>query len=121
MTDPARETAGRPDVSVIIPAFNAAESIRTAVESVLAERSVALECLVVDDGSTDGTAATVEALASGDPRLILLRQPENGGVSAARNRALEAARGEWIAFVDADDRQLPGGLAALVRAAHDED
>ncbi len=65
---------------------------------------------MVDDGSRDDTAAIVEALAATDPRVVLLRQPENGGVSAARNRALEAARGEWIAFVDADDRLLPGGL-----------
>ena len=110
-----------PDVSVIVPAYNAAASIRGAVGSVLSETSVALECIVVDDGSTDGTAGIVETIASDDPRVVLLRQPANEGVSAARNLALDAARGTWLAFVDADDRLLPGGLAAMVRAASAED
>ena len=119
---PPASGPGRVAVTVIIPAYNAAATIRTAIGSVLeAAASVPLECFVVDDGSVDGTGEIVEALAAADPRIVLLRQPENGGVSAARNRALEAARGEWIAFVDADDRLLPGGLGALVRAAGEQD
>jgi glycosyltransferase involved in cell wall biosynthesis len=113
--------ATAPDVSVIVPAFNAAASIRAALESVLAERSISLECLVVDDGSTDDTAGIVAAMAAEDPRVVLLRQPVNAGVSAARNLALDSARGMWLSFVDADDRLLPGGLEALVRAARLED
>ena len=76
---------------------------------------------MVDDGSDDDTAAIVEAIAAADPRVVLLRLPTTRGVSAARNLALDAARGEWLAFVDADDRLLPGGLAALVRAAREQD
>ena len=112
---------GPPDVSVIVPAFNSAASIRAAVGSVLGETTVSLECLVVDDGSTDDTASIVAAMAAEDARVVLLRQPVNAGVSAARNLALDAARGTWLSFVDADDRLLPGGLAAMVRAASAED
>ena len=119
MTDRPTAASTRPEVSVIVPAYNAGASIRTAVGSVLAE-PVDLECLVVDDGSSDDTAAIVESIAAGDPRVILLRQPENAGVSAARNRALETARGEWISFVDADDRLLPGALATMLAAAREE-
>jgi glycosyltransferase involved in cell wall biosynthesis len=115
-TDPAP-----PDVSVIVPAFNSAATVRDAVGSVLAETSVSLECLVVDDGSTDDTASIVAAMAAEDPRVILVRQPVNAGVSAARNVALDAARGAWLCFVDDDDRLLPGGLVAMVRAAIAED
>jgi glycosyltransferase involved in cell wall biosynthesis len=111
----------RPDISVIIPAFNSAATIRTAVESVLAERSVALEVLVVDDASSDDTAVIVEAMVADDPRVILLRQAVNGGASVARNVALDVARGEWIAFVDADDRMLSGGLSAMLHAARAND
>lgn len=110
-----------PELSVIVPAYNAASSIRTAIESVLADAPVELECLVVDDASSDATAAIIEAMAAADPRVVLLRQPENGGASAARNRAIDAARGTWLAFVDADDRLLPGALAALLAAARAED
>ena len=115
------EAPGPPDVSVIVPAFNSAASIRAAVGSVLAETGVSLECLVVDDGSTDDTASLVAAMAAADPRVVLLRQPVNEGVSAARNLALDAARGTWLSFVDADDRLLPGGLAAMVRTAGAEE
>ena len=118
MPEPA---AGGPLVSVIIGAYNAAAFIRTSVESVLAERAIPLECVVVDDGSTDGTAAIVEELAAADPRVVVLRQPANAGISAARNRALDVMRGEWISYVDADDRLLPGGLAAMLRAAQADD
>jgi hypothetical protein len=103
-----------PRLSVIVAAWNAAGTLSTAIGSVLEQTDADLECVVVDDGSTDGTAEVLARLA--DPRLVVEHLPENRGVSAARNRALELARGEWVAFLDADDRLLPGGLAALLRA-----
>ena len=104
-------------MSVILPAWNAAGTIERAIRSVVDDFGPGVECLVVDDASTDGTAAVVERLAAGDARIRLLRAPVNEGASAARNRALAAATGDWITFLYADDRLLPGGLAALVRAA----
>jgi len=104
-----------------MPCWNAASTVERALASVLDERGIALECVVIDDGSTDGTAAIVRAVAERDPRVVLLRLPENVGVSNARNHGLAAARGEWLAFHDADDRILPGGVAALMRPTADPD
>ena len=109
----------RPRLTVVIPAWNASASIEGSVRSVLAEQSVALECLVIDDGSTDGTSDVVARLRAEDLRVVPIRLAENGGVSNARNVGLEAARGEWLAFHDADDRMLPGGIAALIGATAD--
>ena len=106
-------TVAGPAVSVLIAAWNAAGSIRRAIDSVLAERDLDLECVVVDDGSTDATARIVAEVAAADPRVILVALSENGGVSHARNRGLEAVRGEWLTLLDADDRFLPGGLRRL--------
>ncbi len=108
-----------PRLSVLVPAWQSAASIAQALGSVLEETSIALECIVVDDGSTDGTPDVVEAIAARDPRVVLIRLAENAGVSAARNRGLEVARGEWLAFLDADDRLLPGAIAALMRPTAD--
>jgi hypothetical protein len=113
--------ADRPLVSVVVPAWNAGRSIERALASVLSDGRADVEAIVVDDGSTDDTVAIVEAIAARDPRVVLLRSPANEGVSSARNRALAAARGEWLTFLDADDRLLPGALAALLGAAHVND
>jgi hypothetical protein len=110
-----------PLVSVIVPCWNAARAIERSLGSVLDDRDVPLECVVVDDASTDGCADVVEAIARRDPRVVLIRSPDNRGVSAARNLALDAVRGEWITFLDADDRYLPGGLAAMVATARSTD
>jgi hypothetical protein len=99
----------------------AEEWIERAVRSVLDERAIHLECIVVDDASPDGTGAVLARLAPADPRLIVLTRPSNAGVSEARNVALEAARGTWLTFLDADDRLTPGALRALVRPTVDED
>ncbi|MEO5885486.1 MAG: glycosyltransferase family 2 protein [Candidatus Limnocylindrales bacterium] len=104
-----------PVLSVLIPCWNAAQTIGRALSSVLVEREIRLECIVVDDGSTDGTADIVQAIADRDPRVVLVRLPTNAGVSNARNRGLEVMRGEWFVGLDADDRIMPGGLAALLR------
>ncbi len=113
----ASDPAAAPRLSVIIPAWNAGATLRGALASVLDQRDVPLECIVVDDASTDNTATVATALARDDSRLVVIRSPANEGASGARNRALEAVRGEWIGFLDADDRLLPGGLAAMLHAA----
>ena len=93
-------------VSVIIPAYNAGATIVRAIESVLAQTSLPMEIIVVDDGSTDDTAALVEKF---QPTVQLIRQP-NKGVGAARNAAAKISRGEWLAFLDADDAWMPKKL-----------
>lgn len=85
-----------------MPAYNAAAFIGAALDSVCGQSYTNLEILVVDDGSYDGTVAIVEAAATADPRIRLIRQA-NGGVAAARNRAIEASRGAFVAPIDADD------------------
>jgi hypothetical protein len=107
----------RPDISVLIPCWNAQSSIARALASVLETTSIDLECNVVDDGSTDATVAIVRHIAERDPRVILLALDANVGVSAARNRGLELVRGEWLTLLDADDRLLPGGLRSLFETA----
>ena len=111
--------AGSPRLTVLIPAWNAASTIERSLASVLEDTGIDLECVVIDDGSSDQTASLVQAMAVDDPRVILLHLETNGGVSEARNRGLAVARGEWLAFHDADDRMLPGGIAALMRATAD--
>ncbi len=93
-------------ISAVIPAYNSEETIARAIESVLAQTRPADEIIVVDDGSTDKSAEIVSSYAD---KVTLIRQ-ENAGVSVARNRGIEAAMGEWIAFLDADDEWLPEKL-----------
>lgn len=102
-----------PVVSVVMPAFNAGRYIRPAIDSALAQTFADLEILVVDDGSTDDTAAIVARAVAKDPRVRLLRQP-NGGVSVARNAALRVARGKYIALLDSDDVWHTGFLEAQI-------
>ena len=97
-------------ISVIIPLFNKRAEVGAAIASVLAQTAPPLEIVVVDDGSTDGSAGVVEAFTS--PLIRLFRQP-NGGVSAARNRAIGEARGEWVALLDADDEWRPEFLEKI--------
>jgi glycosyltransferase involved in cell wall biosynthesis len=106
-------TAATPAVSVVIPVFNRRDLIAGAVASVLADHDVALEVIVVDDGSTDGSADAAAAIA--DPRVTLIRQSPNQGQSAARNRGIETARGDLIGFLDSDDLATPGRFAAQAR------
>jgi len=101
-------------VSVIVPAYNAAATIDATLESVRGQSYRHLEVLVIDDGSTDDTAARVERHAAADPRVRLLRQP-NAGVAAARNRGLRAASGAYVAPVDADDLWHPHKIERQVR------
>jgi succinoglycan biosynthesis protein ExoO len=110
-----------PTVSVIIPLFQGARTIRRAVDSVLAQDVHSLEIIVSDDGSTDGGLEVVRSAYRDEPRLILLGPHENGGPSIARNRAIEAASGQWLALLDADDSWRPNRLSAMLAFAGDAD
>lgn len=94
-------------VSVIIPTHNRRALTARAIDSVLSQADPADEIIVVDDGSDDGTGAEIRTAF---PAIRCLRQSHQG-VSAARNRGIEAARGEWLAFLDSDDTWLPDKLA----------
>ncbi|HUG28124.1 MAG TPA: glycosyltransferase family A protein [Gemmatimonadales bacterium] len=104
-----------PSVSVLIAVYNGERFLREAVESVLAQGHPALEVIVVDDGSTDGSAVVLEGLGG----VQVLRQ-ENAGQPAALNRGLDHATGEFLAFNDADDLWTPGRLAAQLAAFETE-
>lgn len=101
-----------PTVSVIIPAYNAQKYLAQAIESVLAQSYPAVECIVVDDGSSDATAAIAAGYGS---RISYLRQ-ENGERSRARNRGAQHASGEWLSFLDADDLIAPEKIEREVEA-----
>jgi glycosyltransferase involved in cell wall biosynthesis len=97
-------------VSIVMPAYNAAATIVRSIESVLAQTHRALELVIVDDCSTDGTSAVIERFARADARIRPLRQPHNAGVAAARNAAIAAAYGDYVAFLDSDDWWHPRKL-----------
>lgn len=103
-------TLKRPHVSIIVPVFNGARHIEATVQSVLAQRYTDWELIVVDDGSTDGTAELLRPFR-GQIRLVA---QENQGVSAARNRGLHLALGEFVLFLDADDLLYPDKLKQQV-------
>jgi glycosyltransferase involved in cell wall biosynthesis len=100
-----------PRISVVIPLYNKEKYIARAVRSALSQGPAIHEVIVVDDGSTDSGPAQLASL--GDDRVRLMRQP-NGGVSTARNTGIEAATGEYVAFLDADDAWLPGFVDELL-------
>lgn len=95
-----------PIVSIIVPCYKQAHLLPQAVRSVQVQSVDSWELLVVDDGSPDNTAEATAALSSVDPRVRLIRKP-NGGLSSARNAGLNAAKGRYIQFLDADDLLLP--------------
>lgn len=101
-----------PTISVIIPAYNAVGTLERACRSVWAQTYPNVELVVVDDGSTDGTAALLDGLALGRERVRVVHQ-SNGGVCRARNAGLDTAKGALIFFLDADDELLPQGLEQL--------
>ncbi len=106
-----------PIVSVIVPAFNAAWSLAETLDSVTSQSLTRWECVIVDDGSNDGTGAVAAEYARRDPRFRTVRQ-ENRGLAGARNTGLDLARGELIHFLDSDDRLMPWALGALADRLH---
>ncbi len=110
--------AQTPLVSVIMSNFNGARYVEAAVTSVLSQSYRKLELIVVDDASEDDSLAILKRLASGDQRLRLIAKGGNVGPAGARNTALEASRGTWIAVVDADDLLHPRRIERLLAAAH---
>ena len=107
----------QPTVSIIIPAFNAAAFLDAALSSARAQTLRDIEILVVDDASSDDTAALVEGVSLIDNRVRLLRQRKNAGPSAARNRGIDEASGRWVALLDADDAYDTDRLDRMVAAA----
>jgi succinoglycan biosynthesis protein ExoO len=104
-------------VSVVIPAYNAADCIERAIHSALGQSLSPLEIIVVDDASIDATFDLVSRLSRNERRIKLLRQPINTGPAAARNLGIRSAIGDWIAILDADDAFLDDRLRYLVEAA----
>ena len=101
-------------VSIIIPAFNAAKTVVRAIDSVLIQQGTTNEVIIIDDGSADDTVAVARARARGLPNVHVIEMERNRGVSAARNAGIAAAKGKYIAFLDADDMWLSGKLSKQV-------
>ena len=104
-----------PLVSVIMPVYNTEKSLVSAVGSVLSQSHFALELILVDDGSRDASARLCDGFAQADSRVRVIHQP-NSGVSAARNAGLHTAKGDYILFLDSDDRLLPGAVETALEA-----
>lgn len=102
-------------VSVVVPAFNAAKTILETLHSISQQTHAALDIIVVDDGSSDETAAIARAWCREDPRFRVVSKP-NEGVASARNAGIRASKGEFIAFIDADDLWHPTKIAKQLAA-----
>ena len=98
---------GKPLVSVVVPAYNAANNIEATLASVLQQTFTDWECIIADDCSTDKTLEYIRRFMDRDSRFKLVQSSVNGLTASARNLALEVAQGKYIAFIDADDRWLP--------------
>jgi succinoglycan biosynthesis protein ExoO len=114
-------TGGRPVVSVITANFDGAAHLPAAIGSVLNQTLGALELIIVDDASSDDSAVIAAAAAEKDSRVRLLVQDRNAGPGAARNRAIAAARGRFVAILDSDDLMAPDRLHRLVARAEADD
>jgi glycosyltransferase involved in cell wall biosynthesis len=99
-----------PIISCVIPVFNGKRELRRAVDSALAQLP-GVQVVLVDDGSTDGSAELVAAMAAADPRIVALTLPTNRGQGFARNVGVAAAEADYITFLDQDDEHLPGWYA----------
>lgn len=108
-----------PCVSIVIPLYQSADTIRETLESVVAQSLLDWECLVVDDSSSDGGPMVVRELAGCDSRIRLLRNVFSKGAAGARNTGIQSARGRYIAFLDSDDLWLPKKLERQIAFMRD--
>ena len=111
--------AVKPAVSVLIPVYNTAGELQECLDSVTGQTLSDIEVICIDDCSTDGSGAILDRAAAGDGRIRVIHFPENRGVFAARNTAMDAARGEYVYFMDSDDRIDPDYLEAMLSKARD--
>ena len=107
-------------ISIIIPVYNAFSTIERVVDSIISQNVDNYEVILVDDGSTDGSAGVCDKIAARYPAFRCIHQP-NAGVSAARNRGLQETAGDFIAFLDADDVIAPNYLQELLCTCEDAD
>jgi glycosyltransferase involved in cell wall biosynthesis len=106
-----------PEISVVVPVFNAADFVLASVLSVLDETRAEIEVICVDDGSSDGSATVVEQLAAVDGRVTVVRLGANRGASTARNEGIDRSSGAYVFFLDSDDTVPHGALDLLLAAA----
>lgn len=114
----SRDHGEGPEMTFVVAAYNVEAFIEIAVRSALAQIYVSVEVIVVDDASSDGTAAVVERLAADDPRVILIKNKQNVGPGAARNIAIQRARGRWIAILDGDDCVAADRASKMIACAN---
>jgi succinoglycan biosynthesis protein ExoO len=119
LSDASRQAG--PRISVILPSYNTAASLRRSLDSALGQTVQDLEVIVVDDASDDESFSVAEAAAASEPRVVSLRNERNVGAAASRNRGIRHARGQWIAFLDADDWWVPERLERMLGAGTDAD
>ena len=106
-----------PCISVIMPMYNASRTVTYSVDALLNQTFKDIEILVVDDCSTDNSYLLCQKKYENEPRVVLMKQEKNGGPAAARNRAIEEARGEYITFLDSDDGIVKDGLEKMYETA----
>ncbi|MDE6134043.1 MAG: glycosyltransferase, partial [Muribaculaceae bacterium] len=107
-----------PEISIIVPVYNAQDFLGECIESVLSQSFSDWELILVDDSSSDSSLAICRSYAAADRRIIVMAA-EKGGVSAARNKGIRASTGRFISFLDSDDTLLPDALSALRKHASD--
>ena len=110
-----RTESGRPEISIIVPVYQVEKYLNECIDSILAQTFTDFELILVDDGSPDNCPALCDAAAKRDSRVRVIHK-QNGGVSTARNAGLDAAQGNWIAFVDSDDTVEPEYLEKMHKA-----
>lgn len=100
-------------ISVVVPVYNGEKYLKMCVESIMKQTYSQLEILIINDGSTDGTALLIEQLRAQDSRIRVLHKKQNEGIGAARNSALDMVTGDYLAFIDSDDWMDPNHIEDL--------